>query len=102
MDLQTFRKCVDALMKPSYGIDWGDACGDQEPLACAIASGETPEEFVAWWAAKYGIKRLDDPTFFDCDRCGRDCGEVYSDPRTGDFFCEVCAPPRLLDRETLE
>lgn len=102
MDLQTFRCRVDVLMKPAYGIDWQDACGDDDPLARAIAGGESPEEFVAWWAKKYGLKRLDDPTFFDCDACGNDCGEVYSDPRTGEFFCEACAPPRLLDRDNVD
>lgn len=95
MNFSAFRNRVDALMKPTYGIDWNDACGVAAPLERAIAAGETPEEFVAWWAEKYGLKRLDDPTFFDCDRCGRDCGEIYSDPRTGEFLCEDCAPAEL-------
>lgn len=90
-----FRAAVDALMKPAYGIDWQDACGDAFPLQRAIEANETPEQFLAWWADKYGLKRLDDPTFFDCDKCGEDCGEVYSDPRTRDFLCEDCAPAAL-------
>lgn len=93
--LIAFRSAVDAVMKPAYGIDWKDTCGDAGPLERALAAGETPEEFVRWWAEKYGLKRLDDPTFFDCDSCGGDCGEVYSDPRAGEFLCEDCAPQRL-------
>lgn len=96
MDMQTYRREVDSLMKPAYGIDWQDACGDLDPLLRAIAAGQSPSEFVSWWAEKYGLKRLDDPTFFDCDKCGSDCGEVYSDPRTGEFLCEDCARPDIL------
>lgn len=96
MDIDQFRAAVDALMKPTYGLTWHEASGERLFLRRAIEEGETPEAFVAWWVNKHGLKRLDDPTFFDCDACGRDCGEVYCDARTGDFFCEDCVPPEVL------
>lgn len=55
MDIEDFEREVSRIMTRDYGISWADACGDREPLQSAMAAGETPEEFVHWWAIKYDL-----------------------------------------------
>lgn len=58
MTFEEFKADVDRLMKASYGIDWHDACGDPDPIERAIENGESPEEFVDWWAEKTGLTTI--------------------------------------------
>jgi len=46
---------VDAAFESRTGCNWQDLCGDMGPLKRAYDRGETPEEFVSWWIAKYDL-----------------------------------------------
>ena len=54
-DLRTFESRVSAEMAVRFGLSWADACGDREPLEMAMSDGQSPEEFVSWFAEKYGL-----------------------------------------------
>lgn len=58
MTLDEFRYAVSRRMLTVYGIDWADACGDDEPLLRALDGDETPEEFVDWFGRKYDLDPL--------------------------------------------
>ena len=60
MQLKKFKSSVSMLMKKEYGLDWDDACGELEPLENAIDGGETPRQFVDWWATKYDMTPLEE------------------------------------------
>lgn len=46
---------VDALCVKHLCCTWADLAGDPDPLERSFASGETPEQFVQWWAEKHGL-----------------------------------------------
>ena len=59
-DLESYREQVSTEMQRRYGINWQDACGDDDPLIRGREAGRTPAEFVAWWGEKYDlIERAD-------------------------------------------
>lgn len=54
-----WKRRVDALMKRDYAIDTDDAGLGDEEVARFFADGDTPEEFVSWFAEKYDLDRRD-------------------------------------------
>jgi len=57
-DMTTFEQWahdVDALCVKHLSCTWVDLAGDREPLERSFAAGETPLQFVEWWAEKYGL-----------------------------------------------
>jgi hypothetical protein len=57
-DMTTFEQWsrdVDALCVKHLGCTWADLAGDPEPLQRSFAAGESPTQFVQWWAEKYGL-----------------------------------------------
>jgi hypothetical protein len=57
--ITTWKRQVDALMKRDYAIDTDDAGLGEEDIARFFADGDTPEEFVNWFAEKYDLNRCD-------------------------------------------
>jgi hypothetical protein len=57
--ISEWRRRVDALMKRDYAIDTVDAGLSDEEIARHFADGDTPEEFVRWFAEKYDLDRRD-------------------------------------------
>lgn len=55
MQLDEYRYQVSKRLLTTYGIDWTDACGDDEPLLQAIANGESAKDFVDWFGRKYDL-----------------------------------------------
>lgn len=53
--ISNYEAAVSAAMRATYGISWRDACGDAEPLQCALHDGLSPEEFVHWWGEHYDL-----------------------------------------------
>lgn len=49
---------VDSLCKSHLACGWNDLCGDNEPLQRAFENGESPSEFVSWFAEKYDLDWL--------------------------------------------
>ena len=58
MAVSVFKNRVSVRMLAVYGIDWNDACGDDEPLLTAIEDRWTAEEFVGWWGEKFDLEPL--------------------------------------------
>lgn len=58
-DVHRWKRIVDALMKRDYAIDTDDAGLGGEDIARFFADGDTPEEFVSWFAEKYDLDRCD-------------------------------------------
>ena len=54
-------KQVDVLMKRDWLINTSDAGLSEEDVLRYWSHGETPDEFVAWFAEKYDLVRLDNP-----------------------------------------
>jgi hypothetical protein len=50
---------VDALCMTHLACSWADLCGDIAPLQLAFDAGESPAQFVLWWAEKYDLTWLD-------------------------------------------
>ncbi|MCF8469693.1 MAG: hypothetical protein K9G30_02795 [Parvibaculum sp.] len=46
---------VSSLMQKLYGIDHVDAGWDQSDIDRYFEFGSSPEEFVEWYGAKYGL-----------------------------------------------
>lgn len=46
---------VDAVCTAHLACSWNDLCGETEPLRAAFAAGESPVQFVLWWAEKYDL-----------------------------------------------
>jgi hypothetical protein len=46
---------VDTLCRHHLGCGWHDLCGEEPPLRRAFGAGDTPVEFVKWWAEKYDL-----------------------------------------------
>ncbi len=61
-----WKRHVDALMKRDYAIDTDDAGLSDEEIARHFADGDTPEDFVSWFAEKYDLDRRD--SFFPAPR----------------------------------
>lgn len=51
---------VDALCQIHLKCSWADLCGDISPLERAHYLGETPRQFVEWWASKYELLWFDE------------------------------------------
>lgn len=49
---------VDTLCRHHLACSWQDLCGDEPPLRRAFEAGDTPLEFVKWWAEKYDLHLL--------------------------------------------
>ena len=58
MTLDDYRHAVSVQMLTVYGIDWSDACGEDEPLLSALNDGWLAEEFVDWFGRKYDLDTL--------------------------------------------
>ncbi|CAN5192841.1 hypothetical protein BH10PSE2_BH10PSE2_21250 [soil metagenome] len=52
---------VDRLMKRDWCIDTADAGLSNDDLACYWQNGDTPAEFVVWFAEKYDLIRYERP-----------------------------------------
>jgi hypothetical protein len=50
---------VDRVMKRDWCIDTADAGFDTADVLRCWGYGEAPEEFVAWFAEKYGLLRFE-------------------------------------------
>ena len=50
-----WKRQVDALMTRDYAIDTDDAGLSDEEIARYFADGDTPDEFVRWFAEKYDL-----------------------------------------------
>jgi hypothetical protein len=59
---------VDAIMKRDYCIDTDDAGLGEEEVERFFADGQTPEDFVRWFAEKYDLDRSD--SYFPVPRPG--------------------------------
>ncbi|MBK9243082.1 MAG: hypothetical protein IPL75_23095 [Acidobacteria bacterium] len=46
---------VDAVCTTHLAITWDSLCGEIEPLRAAFDAGESPVQFVLWWAEKYDL-----------------------------------------------
>lgn len=55
LDFTEWSFQVDGLARVHLMCSWADLCGDMEPLRRAYADGETPLEFLRWWADKYDL-----------------------------------------------
>ena len=55
---------VDALCLRHLACTWRDLCGDREPLERSFEDGDTPLQFVRWWAEKYDLFWRDEPGAF--------------------------------------
>jgi len=49
---------VDTLCRHHLACSWDDLCGDEPPLRRSYDAGDTPLEFVRWWAEKYELEVL--------------------------------------------
>tara|TARA_R110001606_G_scaffold349595_1_gene499563 strand:- start:594 stop:851 length:258 start_codon:yes stop_codon:yes gene_type:complete len=58
MRFDEYRYAVSKQMLTIYGIDWDDACGDDEPLLAALDEGAAPEDFVDWFGRKHDLDPL--------------------------------------------
>lgn len=59
MNLKEFTQEVDRISTEKYGLPYTSENGEDCPeLAQAFEDGETPEEFVEWWADKYELTAL--------------------------------------------
>lgn len=54
-DFDRWASEVDELCRVHLYCSWAELCGDLPPLQTAYASGETPGQFVRWWADKYDL-----------------------------------------------
>jgi hypothetical protein len=54
-ELTEWRTTTDAVMSRIYGINTDDAGLDDEWLRSHWNAGETPDEFVRWFAQKYDL-----------------------------------------------
>ncbi|MBK9241151.1 MAG: hypothetical protein IPL75_12985 [Acidobacteria bacterium] len=50
---------VDVVCTANLACSWNDLCGEVEPLRAAFDAGESPVQFVLWWAEKYDLMWLD-------------------------------------------
>jgi hypothetical protein len=57
--LDEYEARVSAIMAKRYGLTWDDASGDHEPLERALDDEQAPDEFVEWFAEKYGLERIE-------------------------------------------
>lgn len=55
MNYEEWKQQVDALFRKLVGPSWNDLCGDEEPLQKAFERGETPNDFVHEYVAKYDL-----------------------------------------------
>lgn len=55
--LDDWTRSVDGLCRRHLACDWQDLCGDHEPLERGHEAGQTPMEFVRWFAEKYDLAR---------------------------------------------
>lgn len=59
MTLDTYRDEVSRLLHHTYALTWQDASGEDELLARALNAGESPRDFVRWFAEKYDLTPRD-------------------------------------------
>lgn len=59
MMFDEFVKEVSRRLREKYGITWGDACGETEPLKLAWEAKESPWEFVRQWGEKYDLAPIE-------------------------------------------
>lgn len=52
-------EAVDRIMKRDWYIDTSDAGADREDILRYWGFGDSPDEFVEWFAAKHGLIRFD-------------------------------------------
>ena len=50
-----WKAITDSVMKKNYGIDTNDAGVEDERLRDHWSTGQTPAEFVEWFALKYDL-----------------------------------------------
>ena len=55
MTFDEWTQNVDLLCRAHLACTWADLCGDMEPLKAGFDSGQTPLEFVHWFADKYDL-----------------------------------------------
>jgi hypothetical protein len=55
MLFEKWKKEADEEMSELWGINWAEACGDEEPLKSGYNSGQSPREFAVWWGDKYDL-----------------------------------------------
>lgn len=58
-DFVTWLAAVDRIMKRDWCIDTDDAGIPREDALRYWREGESPEEFVAWFAEKYDLIRFE-------------------------------------------
>ncbi|MFZ5670388.1 MAG: hypothetical protein ACOY4K_12915 [Pseudomonadota bacterium] len=56
--LLQWRSRVDALLKRDYCIDLADAGASDADVERYFRYGESPVEFVEWFAEKYDLQKL--------------------------------------------
>lgn len=61
MTFDEWAEQVDLLCRAELACSWADLCGDREPLESGFDVGQTPREFVHWFAEKYDLHWVDDP-----------------------------------------
>lgn len=57
--LDDWTRSVDVLCRQHLACSWQDLSGDPEPLAGGYEAGQTPMEFVRWFAEKYDLAWVD-------------------------------------------
>jgi hypothetical protein len=57
-DFDEWASTVDALCLAHLACGWHDLCGDLPPLQAGFNAGQSPIEFVRWWAEKYDLEWL--------------------------------------------
>lgn len=50
---------MSKMLKKHYGLTINDAGWDEVELKKFHGDGDTPQEFLEWWAEKYDIDRVD-------------------------------------------
>lgn len=56
-----WTRSVDAQCREHLACSWQDLSGDTGPLESGYDIGQTPMEFVRWFAEKYDLSWTDPP-----------------------------------------
>lgn len=62
---EQFKTQALAYLKNVYSIEFGDLGITDETIKQSIACGETPIQFIDWYAEKYGLTKREDLTIED-------------------------------------
>jgi hypothetical protein len=55
---EAWAREVDELCVRHLACAWADLAGDLPPLQQAFEEGESPIQFVRWWAEKFDLEYL--------------------------------------------